>query len=161
MKKTVYIETTIVSYLTGRPSSDLLIAARQLLTRQWWDEESKNHVLLVSNVVLEEIAEGDAGQAAKRMALIEGLAVIEISDNVKDVAESLIFKCSIPENSYYDALHIAICAVYGIDLLLTWNCKHLANPFMLPKIYSVLQALGYSSPLIVTPEQLLEVSNAE
>ena len=161
MKKTVYIETTIVSYLTGRPSGDLLIAARQLQTRQWWDEESKKHELLVSNAVLEEIAEGDTDQASKRLALIEGISVINMSDNVKDVAESLIHKCSIPPNSYYDAIHVAICAVYDIDLLLTWNCKHLANPFMLPKSYSVLQALGYTSPLIVTPEQLLEVSNDE
>jgi hypothetical protein len=161
MKKKVYIETTIVSYLTGRPSGDLLIAARQLQTRQWWDEESKNYELMVSNAVLEEISEGNVDQAVKRMGLIEGVAVIVISDDVKDVAEALIQNCSIPASSYYDALHVAICAVYDIDLLLTWNCKHLANPFMLPKIYGVLQSLGYLSPLIVTPEQLLEVSNAE
>ncbi len=160
MKK-VYLETTIVSYLTGRPSGDLLIAARQLMTRQWWDEESGKQVLLVSNVVLEEIVEGNPEQAAMRMALLENVAVVEMTDIVKDVAEALIHACTIPSTSYYDALHVAICAVYGIDLLLTWNCKHLANPFMLPKIYDVLKSLGYASPMIITPEQLLEVSDVE
>lgn len=156
MKQRVYIETSVISYLTGRPSRDMVIAAHQELTRQWWDTRASSFDLLISELVREEAAQGDVGASRKRMAVIEGVPVLGISNEAVLLAEQLTLSGPIPREYAADALHIAIAAANGVEYLLTWNCKHLANATHRNKIETVVEEAGYSCPVICTPEELME-----
>jgi hypothetical protein len=156
MKRRLYLETTIVSYLTGRPSRDVVIAAHQELTRQWWETRSAAFDLLVSELVREEAAKGDPEAARSRMLTIEKLPILEISDAAVALAEQLVSAGPIPPESSADALHIALATVNGADYLLTWNCKHLANAMHRNRIEALAEAAGYACPVICTPEELME-----
>lgn len=156
MKERVYIETSVVSYLAGRPSRDMVIAAHQELTRQWWDTRAPGFELLVSELVREESSGGDAEAARKRMAAIETIPVLKAGEAAVALAERLVFQSLIPQESAADALHIAVAAANGIDYLLTWNCKHLANAAHRQKIEALVEAAGYVCPVICTPEELME-----
>jgi hypothetical protein len=156
MKQRVYIETSIVSYLTGRPSRDMVIAAHQELTHQWWDTRASSFDLLVSELVREEAAKGDAEASDKRISIIGKLPILETSNEAVLLAERLVMSGPIPREYVADALHIAISAVNGIEYLLTWNCKHLANAAHRSKIESVVEKAGFTCPVICTPEELLE-----
>jgi predicted nucleic acid-binding protein len=156
MKQRVYIETTIVSYLTSRPSRDVVIAAHQELTRQWWDTRAYSFDLLVSELVLEEVAKGDMEASDKCISAIEKLPILEISNEAVRLAEKLVLSGPIPREYTADALHIAISAVNGIEYLLTWNCKHLANATHRNKIETVVEEANYACPIICTPEELME-----
>ena len=127
MKKRVYTETTIISYLTARPSRDLVIAAHQELTRQWWEMRSSDFDLFISELVREEVVKGDAEASDKRMGTIADMPILRTTEKAVSLAENLISTGPIPREAAADALHIAIAAVNGVDYLLTWNCKHLAN----------------------------------
>jgi predicted nucleic acid-binding protein len=156
MKQRVYIETSVVSYLTGRPSRDIVIAAHQELTRQWWDTRASGFQLLVSELVREESAGGDTEASRKRLAAIDAIAVLRANDAAVALAGQLVAEGPIPSDSAADALHIAIAAVNGIDYLLTWNCKHLASAAHRQRIEALLEAAGYVCPVICTPEELME-----
>lgn len=156
MKNKVYIETSVISYLTGRPSRDMVIAAHQELTRQWWDARASDFDLLVSELVLEESAAGDAEASRKRMTAAENIPVLKVNETAIILAEHLVSQGPIPKESAADALHIAIAAVNGIDYLLTWNCKHLANAAHRQKTEALVEAAGYVCPVICTPEELME-----
>jgi predicted nucleic acid-binding protein len=156
MKDKVYIETSVVSYLTGRPSRDMVIAAHQELTRQWWDTRASEFELLVSELVREESAGGDAEASRKRMAAIDIVPVLRANEAAVALAERLVAQGPIPQESAADALHIAVAAVNGIDYLLTWNCKHLANAAHRQRIEALVEAAGYVCPVICTPEELME-----
>ena len=156
MKQRVYIETTIVSYLTSRPSRDMVIAAHQELTRQWWDTRACSFELLISELVREEVAKGDAEASDKRISVIEKLPILGTSDDAVLLAEKLVLTGLIPREYVADALHIAISTVNGIEYLLTWNCKHLANAAHRNKIEIVVEEAGYTCPIICTPEELME-----
>ena len=156
MKQRVYIETSIVSYLTGRPSRDMVIAAHQELTRQWWDTRASSFELLVSELVREEVAKGDVEASDKRLSIIRKLPILGTSNEAILLAEQLILSGPIPREYAADALHIAISTVNGIEYLLTWNCKHLANAAHRNKIEIVVEEAGYTCPVICTPEELME-----
>lgn len=156
MKETVYIETTVVSYLTGRPSRDMVVAAHQELTRQWWETRSSGFKIVVSELVREESSGGDADASRRRMAVIENIPVLKASDAALDLTERLVSESLVPQEFAADALHIAIAAVNGIDYLLTWNCKHLANATRRQKIDALVKGAGYACPVICTPEELME-----
>ena len=156
MKERVYIETSVVSYLTGRRSRDTVIAAHQKLTRQWWDTRASAFELVVSELVREESAAGDAEACRDRMTAIAAVLVLEANEAAVALAERLVSRGPIPRESAADALHIAIAAVHGSDYLLTWNCKHLANAVHRQKIEALVEAAGYVCPAICTPEELLE-----
>jgi hypothetical protein len=131
MKKKVYLETTIVSYLASSPSRDLVVAAHQEITREWWEEQRRSFDVYISQVVLDESGDGDREAAKRRLDLIGAIPVLVATEDVAALAEKLIAEGPIPQEAADDALHIAFAAVHGMDFLLTWNCKHLANAQLL------------------------------
>lgn len=153
MRPTVYVETTIPSYLTARPSRDLVRAAHQQITREWWARRDEFE-LYSSRLVVQECQAGDAQAAAERLAGLAGLPLLEEDEATATLATALVREVPLPERATADALHIAIAAVNGMDYLLTWNCKHIANVTLRPQIEAVCRAAGFEPPLICTPEEL-------
>ncbi|MFO0891975.1 MAG: type II toxin-antitoxin system VapC family toxin [Isosphaeraceae bacterium] len=149
----VYVETTVPSYLTAWPSRDLVRAAHQQLTREWWANRGEFE-LYSSRLVVQECQAGDPRAAADRLAALADVLLLEQTDEVAAVAEALVRGVPLPERATADALHIAIATVHGMDYLLTWNCTHIANVTLRPRIESVCRALGFEAPLICTPEEL-------
>ena len=153
--ESVYIETTIPSYYTGRPPRDLVLAARQRLTIEWWDLHRAKYEIFSSQVVLDETRRGDPEAAAKREEFLMAIPLLDISERVIDVAEDLIVSGIIPKKASDDAYHIACAAVHRIDYLLTWNCAHIANPHNRRRIRQQLAGHGIEMPVICTPEELI------
>ena len=143
MKPTVYLETTIVSYLTAWHSRDLIRAAHQEITRLWWDSRG-GYNLHISQVVLDEAGAGDAAAAAERLEALAGLPLLEQTDEAVLLARDLVRGAALPSKAAIDALHIAIAAVNGTRYLLTWNCTHIANAAMRGKIGEVCRPAGFS-----------------
>ena len=154
--QTLYIETSVVSYLAGRPSHDLLIAACQQSTRDWWEGHRSRFSLHTSELVVAEARRGDAGIAAKRLDYLRGIPELRVTPESRDVAKVLVEQGALPRKAQADALHIAIGAVHHMDLLLTWNCRHIDNPVTKPLVRSICATLGFPCPEICTPIQLLE-----
>ena len=156
MRPKVYLETTVMSYLTGWLSRDLVTAAHQRLTREWWADHRARFDLYVSQLVVQEAAGGDPGAASVRLEVIEGIEVLEITSAARDLAEQLVDGGIVPKKADVDAMHISIAVTNGMDYLLTWNCAHIANAAMRLRIEDVCRAAGYSPPVICTPEELME-----
>ena len=156
-RKTVYIETSIVSYLTARPTNDLLGAAWQRATVDWWDTQRNRFDLYTSDVTLEEAARGDSKAAERRLAILSGMPILSITEAVAGLSKALLEGKALPAKALDDALHIAVSAVHGVDYLLTWNFRHLDNAETKPVIRSVCAACGYTSPEICTPQELMGV----
>ena len=151
---TVYIETSIIGYLTARSSDAVIFLARQQLTQQWWSGQKEKYDLITSQLVIDEAAAGDPTAARERLTLLEDLPLIDIQHaDVQTLADSLIVNHLLPEKAAADARHVAVSTVFGVDYLLTWNCRHIANAETLPRIYRLLRDSGYEPPLIVTPEE--------
>ena len=155
MKLRVYIETTIPSYLTAWPSRDLIRAAQQQITREWWQTRDRFE-LLVSQLVIEESRGGDPQAAAERLEVLTGLPVLRITEGATALARRLVEEGPLPDKAQADALHIATAVVGGVDYLLTWNCKHIANAAMRHGIETVCRSDGYEPPVICTPVELME-----
>jgi len=150
----LYIETTIVGYLTARSGSDVIFQARQELTRRWWDHRRSDYDLFVSQFVLNEAGAGDPTAAAERLQLLDGLPLLDAGhSDVDRLADLLVDQHLLPSKARADAQHVAVATVFGVDYLLTWNCKHIANADRLPLIYSTLRGESFNPPLIVTPEE--------
>ena len=156
MKQRVYIETSIVSYLTARPSRDIVVAAHQELTRQWWEGCSSRFELVISELVEQEAGKGDPDAAAARITALRGALVLSISDAAVALGERLVSDGPISRESAADALHISVAAVNGCDYLLTWNCTHIANAAHRSSIEALVEDSGYGCPVICTPEELME-----
>tara|TARA_B100002019_G_scaffold282266_1_gene287328 strand:- start:647 stop:1120 length:474 start_codon:yes stop_codon:yes gene_type:complete len=156
MKPTVYIETSVVSYLAAKPSNDIRAAACQNITAEWWEGPRAKFELFISEFVLAEASRGNEEASARRLATVEEIPSLEVSEDVKSLAQTLIQQGSIPPNAELDAFHVAVAAVNGINYLLTWNCTHIANAVMRPRIESVCRDAGYEPPVICTPSELLE-----
>ena len=155
MKSKIYVETSVVSYYMNRPSRDIVTAARQQITREWW-ESSRNHFeLYISALVLEEAGCGDPIEAKKRLENLKGIPILGISDEAEALAAALVAG-PIPENYAEDALHIALAAVNGMDFLLTWNFHHINNAMMKNQIIRIVEKQGYECPVICSPEELGE-----
>ena len=152
---TVYIETSIVSYLRQRPSTQIVAAARQLLTHRWWDNERKNYDLVISQYVIDEATAGNPILAAERLELLEGIPHLPHTPEITTLADEIMSLGVLPEKAQVDALHIAAVAHHQIRYLLTWNCKHIANAKILPRIHDLFAQLGILIPIICTPEELL------
>lgn len=155
MKPKVYLETTVISYLTAAPSRDIVLAAHQQITREWW-ERRKDFDLFVSQAVITEAGRGDPAAAARRLAALEEVAILEVTEDAVKVAETLLEEHALPRKAALDALHIAVAVVMGMDYVLTWNCTHIANATIRPKIEDACRKLGYEPPVICTPEELME-----
>jgi len=130
--KTVYIETSIVSYLTALPARDLLAAAWQNATSRWWETQQQRFELFTSQLVLDEARKGHPEAAQRRLAALEAIAHLSMPDPVTDLATALLAEGAFPEKATDDALHFAISAYHGVDYLLTWNCRHIDNAEMKP-----------------------------
>ena len=155
MKPKVYVETTVVSYLTGSPSRDLVVAAHQQITTEWW-KSRKRFDLYVSQIVIQEAGGGDQEAAASRLKILEGINILELTPEARDLARKLLTQGPIPQKAAVDALHIATAVANGMDFLVTWNCTHIANAAMRIMIEAVCRSLGYEPPVICTPEELME-----
>lgn len=150
---TVYVETSIVSYLTARPSRDVVLAAHQTLTRKWWRGRTA-YQLRVSQLVHDEAGEGDERMRARRLRALQGIPVLPLTDPATRLARELVRQGALPEKATVDAFHIGIAAAHEMTYLLTWNCKHLANATMRGTIEAVCRSEGLVPPIICTPEEL-------
>jgi len=155
MKAKVYIETTIPSYLVARPSRDLLIAAHQQLTRDWWELRRPAFDLYVSEPVLEEAGAGDATLARRRLELLADIRLLALTEGILKLAENLVAEGPIPSKAVGDAFHIAIATAYACEYLLTWNCRHIANAEIQRMARLVVRRHGFELPTICTPEELM------
>jgi len=157
MMLSVYVETSIVGYLTARSRNDVIFQARQELTRMWWNARREQYEIVVSQLVLDEVGTGDEEAALERLELLDGIALLDTADpRIDKIADSLLAAHLLPEKARSDAEHVATATVHGVDYLLTWNCKHIANAETLPRVYRLLTDMGFSPPLIVTPEEFSE-----
>lgn len=152
---TVYIETSIISYLRQEPSSQIITAARQLLTHRWWNCERNQYELVISQYVIDEASAGNPALAAERLALLVGIPLLPHTPEIVTLADDIMSLGVLPEKAQVDALHIATVAHHEIQYLLTWNCKHIANAKILPRIHDLLAKRGTPIPIICTPEELL------
>lgn len=159
MAPSVYLETTIPSYLTAWRSPELSMAAKQQTTRQWWDERRGLFALFISDAVLLEASGGDHEAAQRRLEALNGIPVLAPKPESDEIVERLVERLALPDRAIVDAAHIGICIVHGIDYLLTWNCTHIANATFQPIINDVCNALGYEMPVICTPDQLMGDDN--
>ena len=155
MKSKVYIETTIVSYLTARPSRDLVIAAHQQITQEWWMNRRSDFELYASQLVVRESSAGEAEMAQLRLAALDETLLLNVNPEAVALARKLVDKGPLPEKAAIDALHIAVATAHGMDYLLTWNCKHIANAEMQTTVAAISRASGFEPPVICTPEELL------
>ncbi|MEO8498010.1 MAG: type II toxin-antitoxin system VapC family toxin [Planctomycetota bacterium] len=160
MASSVYLETTIPSYLTAWRSSELSMAAKQQTTRQWWDERREHFDLYISDAVLLEAAGGDPDAAKRRLEVLDGIPVLNPLPEADEIVLALIDRLALPNHALTDAAHIAICVVHGIDYLLTWNCTHIANATYQPIIHDVCDDFGFAMPVICTPDQLMGNNDA-
>jgi predicted nucleic acid-binding protein len=157
MNPKVYIETSVVSYLTARPSRDLIVVAHQQLTQEWWDKRRPNFDLFISQLVIGEASAGDPQAAQQRLQALASIPLLALTPDARDLARELLSNGPLPQKAAEDALHIAVAAVHGIDYLLTWNCKHIANAEIMRKVAQICRANGYEPPVTCTPEELMGV----
>ena len=153
-KLTVYLETSVIGYATSRPSRDLVVAGRQQITREWFSAGADKYELFVSQLVSSEASAGDEDVARERAAFLHGIPRLGITEAAGDLASKLVDSGAVPQRAAEDALHIAVAAVHGVEFLLTWNYKHIANATMRQAIERVCREAGYEPPVICTPEEL-------
>ena len=154
MKLKIYIETSVISYLTARPSKNILIAAHQVSTLDFWNCIN-DYEVFISDIVIQEVSKGDKTQAKQWNQIIASFPVLEIDDEVKEIAQTFLNSKVIPEKCPEDALHIAVAAANGMDAIVTWNFKHINNPFIRKRIRQLLEKIGLSCPEICSPEEFL------
>ncbi|MFH1114391.1 MAG: type II toxin-antitoxin system VapC family toxin [Pseudomonadota bacterium] len=155
MTSKVYLETTIVSYLTARRSRDLIVAAHQQITEDWWENRRENFDPYISELVIREAGAGNKEAAHRRLEALKDIPLLELTEETFHLAMGLVEKGPIPEGAREDALHIALATVHGMDFLLTWNCRHIANAEMRAGVTAICVARGYEAPVICTPEELM------
>jgi hypothetical protein len=154
VKPTVYIETSVISYLTARPSRDLRLAADQSATFDWWQNERPHFKLFVSTYVIDEISAGDAAAAEKRRDAAKTIEVLPDDEAADSLSDALLRTLMLPGHAKIDAAHIAFAAVHGMDYLLAWNCRHINNAAMKPKVRAVCLEAGHVCPEICSPVEL-------
>ena len=157
MKESIYLETTVVSYYTSRPSRDIIVIAHQEITREWWPEATKRFDVFISEVVVEEASLGDPEAAQRRLKEIETFPHLELNNEVEEMAKVYMEKLGIPDKSFRDAAHLAVACIHSVDYFVTWNCTHLANGEIIKKLIEINQLLGVYTPVICTPEALMGV----
>ncbi len=155
MSETVYIETSVIGYLTARSTKNLIIAANIETTRDWWQNRRHDFALYISQVVLDEVAEGDSEMAVKRMEVLQNIELLSLNETAITLAEQFLSQSNLPSKASADALHIALATIHGMDYLLTWNSKHIANAEIQKKLAQVSLEIGYEIPTICTPYELM------
>jgi hypothetical protein len=160
LKPQVYLETSFVSYLVATPSSDVVLAGRQQVSRDWWEQQKHLFDLRISEFVLREAEAGDPEVAARRLRVLKGIPEIAIEPEMLSLAQSMISTGPLPQIARVDAAHLAVAVVGGVDYIMTWNFKHMANAVVRQKIERFCRASGYEPPVICTPEELVEGLNS-
>ena len=160
MNKSVYIESSVISYLTARPSRDLVIAGHQAVTAEWWNERRMRYDVYVSPLVVEEISAGDASAAEERLRVIADIPSVTIAADAESLASAVLAANAVPANSARDALHVAIAATQGIDYLITWNFRHINNASTRTMVVNVVSEFGLVCPVLCSPEELMGEDNA-
>lgn len=155
MKSSIYIETSIISYYTSRPNRDLIIAARQQQTHDWWNNQMKDFDVFISKMTLDEIADGDPTAAEKRLHVVKKFPLLDLNKAVFILSEGLILSKVMPKEYPEDTLHVAVAAAHGIDFVLTWNFAHINNASTKRNIEIYISNHGYECPVICTPEELM------
>ena len=157
MKPTVYIETSVVSYLTARPSRDLIVAGHQQVTADWWEKVLPVVSTFISELVLEEASKGDDNAATLRLARITDIPVLEVVDEVDGLARDYAVALKLPGKALADAYHMALATWHGIDYVVSWNCTHIASGRVQKVLMGVNNTMGFQTPILCTPEELMEV----
>ena len=152
---TVYLETSVISYLTNRPSTNAITLGRQLLTQQWWEERSAHYDLVISDFVIQEIRAGHPEAVARRVAAVQHLRILDSANpDIERLAIGLINSKAIPAHAELDALHIATCAVNQVQFLASWNFTHIVNAQQMQKIHIASLKLGFQCPQLITLDSL-------
>jgi predicted nucleic acid-binding protein len=157
MKPRVYVETGVISYLTSKPSRDLIIAANQQATQEWWEKRLSKVEVYISQMVVQKVSIGDDDAVSRRLQVIDGFPLLDITPQAVQLAEQLIAEKAIPRQAAEDALHIALATVNGMDYLLTWNFKHIANAVLRSRVEAICRKYGYEPPIICAPFELMEI----
>jgi hypothetical protein len=157
----IYIESTIPSYVVARPARDLLQAARQQLTKDWWDLKRATHELFTSQVVLDEITSGEAAMARQRLTVMAGITLLRSTDEAETLTQRILDSGLLPPDADRDAAHIALATVHEMDILLSWNCRHIANAMIQARLRRLADDAGFTLPVLCTPEELLENDNEQ
>lgn len=153
--ETVYIETTIVSVLTARPSQDAIMSSYQEITRRWWQGERHRYACVTSEEVLREASLGDAEMSRRRLEVLSGLPVLAVEEPDRSLAREVLAARILPPVAASDALHAVVASQRQVNILLTWNCRHLANPHLLRKLRQFMTGHGLVLPEICTPIELI------
>ena len=153
--ESVYLETTFISYLVARPSRDLLVAAHQQATQDWWAERRDAFECYVSQVVIDEATAGDPAEVQKRLVVLGSLSALDVTDETEALTQAILSSGALPPNAVRDAAHVAVAAVHAVDFLLTWNCRHIANAEKRPELEALCQLAGFRCPIICTPLELM------
>jgi predicted nucleic acid-binding protein len=149
-----YLDSNVISYLTARPSRDIVTLAHQQLTREWWERQRHRFDLHISELVVFEIGRGDPAAARSRLEFIRDLPVLRITPPARVLADRIFRATTLPDKAASDALHLALAAVNGMDFLLTWNCTHIANGVVLKVVNAICRESGYDPPIVCTPGEL-------
>jgi len=153
--ESVYLETTLISYLCSRPSRDLLVAAHQQVTSDWWTSRREAFDCFISQIVIDEVSAGDPDEARKRMEIINMFPVLEVTEEALLLAKAILSSEAIPPRAVREAAHVSVAAVHDVNYLLTWNCTHLANAQVIRRLSVVCNREGFHMPIICTPEELM------
>lgn len=157
----VYLETTIPSYIISRTSRDIIVLSHQEITKEWWETNRPNYEIYISQIVIDEISEGNKELAQKRNELIYNLPLLEYNNEVEKLALKYFEYFKFPKRALRDAFHLAFAVYYEIDFLLTWNCTHLANANIRLNLAKLNYKLSYNTPDICTPEELTKITEEE
>ena len=152
----MYLETSVVSYFTARPSRDIIVLAHQEITRQWWEKAIQQFEIYISEAVMEEISTGDLEAVKRRLEKVDTFKRLELNVYVEKMAQVYVDRLKIPKKSALDAVHLAAASIHNMDYLVTWNCSHIANGIVIKKLLEVNTSYGVKTPVICTPEELLE-----
>lgn len=150
----VYLETTVPSYVAAKPSRDLIVAAHQQITREWWQDARERFELFISEAVVAEIRLGDPEASARRLQFVQDLPRLQLNDDVRSLVRLYDEKLGLPTQAKVDVLHIAFAVGHGMDYLLTWNCAHIANGEVIRRLQEVNREIDQVTPIILTPEEL-------
>lgn len=161
MQPTACIETSVVSYLTARPSRDVVVAAYQEITRQWWQDAADRFDLFASELVVTESGAGDADAARARLEALESVTLLNTTENSEELTRLLLHLGAVPREAAADAAHIAIAITNGVDYLVTWHFRHIANAAMRSRIELVCRQADYEPSVICTPNELMETDHAD
>ncbi len=155
MKPKVYIETSVISYLTAKLSRDLITAGHQKITQEWWKHRRQEFTLHISQLVVKEASARNTTAASKRLSVLPDIPILLPNDEVTHLTNELLFQQALPTKAADDVVHVALATVHQMDYLLTWNCRHLANAELQRTVARICQQQGYQMPIICTPETLM------